>query len=132
MLITIVSFSEKKVCATKLETEMLGQGLILESCYTVGFIVIGLLINRIGKFPILCMFLHFAGPLSLIWELFSMNLFQFFTVFILVVSGSGGILCILSDIPLVQIGSFIALMCCAIAGNIVNAATVDIYPTSLR
>lgn len=33
---------------------MLQQGIVLESMYTVGFIVIGLLINKIGKFPIIC------------------------------------------------------------------------------
>lgn len=47
-------------------------------------------------------------------------------------SGAGGIICMLTSIPIVQISSFIALMCCAMAVNIINAATVDIYPTALR
>lgn len=32
------------------------QELILEGIYAVGFMIIGLLINVIGKFPILCMY----------------------------------------------------------------------------
>lgn len=53
-------------------------------------------------------------------------------VSLLSVCGAGGITCMLVDIPLVQVCSFITLMCCGMAVNIVNAATVDLYPTSSR
>lgn len=53
-------------------------------------------------------------------------------VFILVASGAGGIACTLIKIPLAQIYSFIVLMCCGMAVNVINAATVDIYPTTSR
>lgn len=38
----------------KLELDTLEQGVIIEVIYAVGFVVIGFLINRIGKFLILC------------------------------------------------------------------------------
>lgn len=43
------------MCTTKFEIATIEQEIILESIYAAGFIIIGLLINRIGKFPILCM-----------------------------------------------------------------------------
>lgn len=82
------------------------QELILEGIYAVGFMIIGLLINVVGKFPIL----------------FSL----------LSVCGAGGIACMFLQMPLLQISSFIAFMSCGMAVNIVNAATVDLYPTSSR
>ncbi|XP_055309491.1 synaptic vesicle glycoprotein 2B-like isoform X2 [Sitodiplosis mosellana] len=93
-------------CITKLELATLEQGIVLEFLFALGFAVIGLIINKVGKFPILFV--------------------------ILIVSGSGGILCMNTDIPVVQIYSFIALMCAGIAVNIVNSATVELYPTALR
>lgn len=45
---------KKKVCNTKLELETLEQGLILEILFAGGFVVTGILINKTGKFPILC------------------------------------------------------------------------------
>lgn len=47
-------------------------------------------------------------------------------------SGIGGISAMLTEIPIIQIGSFIALMCGGIAGNVISAAIVEIYPTSCR
>lgn len=43
-----------QVCVTKLELETLEQGLILEIIFASGQILIALLINKIGKFPIVC------------------------------------------------------------------------------
>lgn len=99
--------------------------------YALGFAVIGLLINRVGKFPILC-----KWDIYLILELCNRIIlflnFFYKTVFVLVVSGLGGIACMLTDIPIVQIYGFIALMCSGMGVNIVNSATVELYPTALR
>lgn len=51
---------------------------------------------------------------------------------ILGASGVGGFMCMLTRIPVVQITSFIFLMCGGMAGNVVSAAAVEIYPTSMR
>ncbi|XP_055326017.1 synaptic vesicle glycoprotein 2B-like isoform X1 [Sitodiplosis mosellana] len=93
-------------CITKLELATLEQGIVLEVLFAVGFMVIGLIINKVGKFPIL--------------------------FFILIVSGSSGIACMLTNIPVVQVYLLITLMCSGIAVNIVNSATVELYPTALR
>lgn len=45
-------------CITKLELATLEQGIILEFLYAGGFAVIGLLINKVGKFPILCKYAY--------------------------------------------------------------------------
>ncbi|XP_031629336.1 synaptic vesicle 2-related protein-like isoform X4 [Contarinia nasturtii] len=100
-----VQISER-VCITKLELATLEQGIILEFLYAAAFAVIGIVINKVGKFPIL--------------------------LFITFVSGMGGIFCMLTNIHVVQVYSFIALMCAGIAVNVVNASTVEIYPTALR
>ncbi|XP_031629386.1 synaptic vesicle glycoprotein 2B-like [Contarinia nasturtii] len=96
----------EKVCNTKLELALLEQGILLEFLYASAFAVISLIINKVGKFKILLLILE--------------------------VSGLCGIACMLTDIPLVQIYSFIGLMCSGIGVNIVNSATVEIYPTNLR
>lgn len=43
-----------KVCTTELEIATYEHSIILELLYALGFALIGLIINRIGKFPILC------------------------------------------------------------------------------
>lgn len=53
-------------------------------------------------------------------------------VVVLVASGTGGVMCMLTDIPKVQVYSFIALMCAGMGANIINAATVELYPTAMR
>lgn len=80
--------------------------------------------------------------LFLFWILFCVNFecnwnnsFVFFVsqlVCLLSVCGAGGIACMFLQMPLLQVCSFIAFMCCGMAVNIVNAATVDLYPTSSR
>ncbi|XP_055304610.1 synaptic vesicle glycoprotein 2B-like [Sitodiplosis mosellana] len=102
----ILNEHDNAKCITKLELTTLEQGVVLEVLFASGFAVIGLIINKVGKFPILFV--------------------------ILIISGSGGILCMSIDIPVVQKYSFIALMCAGIAVNIVNSATVELYPTALR
>lgn len=54
------------------------------------------------------------------------------TVTLLAGSGTTGFICVLCDIPIIQVIAFIILMCSGMAANIVNTAIVDLYPTSLR
>lgn len=42
------------MCVTKLELQTLERGIVLESLYAIGFAVVGVLIDKVGKFPILC------------------------------------------------------------------------------
>lgn len=50
----------------------------------------------------------------------------------MVVTGLSGFVCMLTDIPIIQVYSFTALMSCGIPISIINAATVELYPTALR
>lgn len=54
-------------------------------------------------------------------------------VAILVGTGISGISCVLHNIPILQIGPLlIHIVLCGLAGNILNAAAVEIYPTANR
>lgn len=55
-----VTAMEMKKCVEEFETATIEQELILEGIYALGFMIIGLLINVIGKFPILCTYTHLA------------------------------------------------------------------------
>lgn len=103
---------------------------MLEVLFAIGFALTGLLINKIGKFPILCKFL--IGSLKFIGNL-NLICFSFVAiVFILVGTGLCGISCVITNIPFLQIGFYIVMLTCGICSNIVNAACVEIYPTALR
>lgn len=121
-----------KGCTTKLENATLGQSLMLEVLFATGFALTGLLINKVGKFPILCKFeLRLLIKFVLIEAIFYIC-FHFEIVFILVGTGFCGIFCTITSIPILQIGFYIVMLTCSICANIVNAATVEIYPTNLR
>lgn len=61
---------------------------------------------------------------------FILNVHQI--VISLVATGACGLICVLTNIPLLQNAAFITLMLSCVAPNIVNAATVEVYPTALR
>lgn len=88
----------------------------------------GLLINRIGKFPILRKFI-LNRRFSIT---FQKCFFIFEIVFVLTGTGCCGIGCMLTDIPVLQTWFFIILMTVSLCANILNAATVEIYPTASR
>lgn len=91
---------------TKLETETLEYSIVLEALCVFGYAVISILISRVGKYVIL--------------------------VFVLGVSGIGGIAAMFTNVPVLQVSCLIAQLCSNMAVNVINAATVEIYPTSSR
>ncbi|XP_055298707.1 synaptic vesicle glycoprotein 2B-like [Sitodiplosis mosellana] len=95
-----------EVCIDKLELSTIENGFIFELLYTVCLAISGMLLNRVGKFPV--------------------------TFFILVTTGLSGIGCMLTDVPLLQISFYIWLLSCQMASNVLNAVTVDLYPTTMR
>lgn len=106
------------------------QILISEVLYAICFLVIGLLINRVGKFPILCEFKR--SNHLLIYKNINLLSTCFEIVAALVVPGSCGIICAITDIPLLQIAAFITVMLSGVCPHVIGAATVEIYPTALR
>lgn len=79
---------------------------ILELLYAVGFAVIGIIINAVGRLPIL--------------------------VFVFVVCGAAGLLLFVVDIPNAVIWLYIVFLLSGYTAVMVNAIIVDLYPTSLR
>lgn len=43
-----------------------------------------------------------------------------------------GISCMLHGVPILQIGGYSMSALCGISGNVVSAATIEVYPTTLR
>lgn len=56
----------------------------------------------------------------------------FVLVFVNIVSGLGGVVAMLTDIPIVQVYGYTALVSCALALNVVNAVAIELFPTSMR
>lgn len=75
-----------------------------------------------------------ANQLTNWWQKFDWQFIFFYheIVFILMFTGAGGILCMLTNIPWLQVSGFLALLSCGLSTTIVNAATVELYPTSSR
>jgi MFS transporter, VNT family, synaptic vesicle glycoprotein 2 len=57
---------------------------------------------------------------------------QIISVFVLTGCGICGIITILTPIPTLSIYFYVVLLMCGLAITVVNAATVDLYPTHLR
>lgn len=98
--------SESTDCSEILDMSTFEIEFIFEFIYLVGFFLLGLLINTIGKITILITLLIGCG------------IFGIITVFV--------------DIPILSIYLFIILLLVGLAVTVVNAVSVDIYPTHLR
>lgn len=94
------------VCVTKLELSTYEHTFVLEALYALGFAIIGIIINYTGKLAII--------------------------LFVLLGCGSCAILLIVVNNPLVSTYLYVLLLSCGLAINIVNASTIELYPTSLR
>lgn len=94
------------MCVTKLELSTYEHTFVLEALYAMGFAVIGLMINYTGKLPII--------------------------LFVLVGCGSCAIALVFVKIPMLSTYLYVLLLACGLAINVVNASTIELYPTSLR
>ncbi|XP_058465632.1 synaptic vesicle glycoprotein 2B-like isoform X2 [Malaya genurostris] len=93
-------------CNQKLDIMAYENSFILELMYALGFAVIGLIINAVGKLPIL--------------------------VFVFFCCGLCGVLITFIDVPLLAVWLYVILLTCGYCINVVNAVTVDLFPTNLR
>lgn len=98
--------SESINCSETLDISTFEIEFIFEFIYLIGFLLLGLLIKPIGKITILITLLIGCG------------IFGVITVFV--------------DIPILSIYFFIILLLVGLAVSVVNAVTVDLYPTHLR
>lgn len=98
--------TELMECKGTLDTSTFQIAFLLEIFYVIGFALIGSIISTVGKLPILLINLIFCG------------------IF--------GIILIFIDIPMLGIYFYLILILCGFAATVVNAATVDLYPTHFR
>lgn len=94
------------VCHQKLDISAYEHSFVLETIYALGFAVIGLIVNAVGRLSIL--------------------------VFIFGFCGICGILIVFIDLPLLAIWFYLILLTCGFCVSVVNACTVDLFPTNLR
>lgn len=94
------------MCINKLQLSTYEHTFVLETFYALGFAIIGVIINYTGKLAII--------------------------LFVLVGSGSCAIALIFVTIPTLETYLYIVLLACGLAINVVNASTIELYPTNLR
>lgn len=107
--VTKYAFAIKHIattCSEQFEISTFFHSFILEMLYMIGFLVITFIINRTSKLNILLVIL------------FGCSISGFATNFV--------------DIPLLSVYIYVIFMCTLLAVNVVNAATVDLFPTNLR
>ena len=95
-----------QACSEKFEISTFGYALVLEILYMIGFLVITFIINRTSKVSILTVILFGCGS------------FGFATQFV--------------TLPIASIYIYVLFMLSFLAVNVVNAITVDLFPTNLR
>ena len=95
-----------QTCSETYEVSTFFYSLILELLYMFGFLVITFIINRTSKLNVLLVIL------------FGCSISGFGTLF--------------STIPLLSVYLYVIFMGLLLAVNIVNSATVDLFPTNLR
>lgn len=93
-------------CISKLELSTYEHTFILEALYALGFAIIGVIINYTGKL--------------------------FIILFVLFGCASCAISLIFVTIPTLSTYLYVLLLACGLAINVVNASTIELYPTNLR
>ena len=93
-------------CVDELDISAYQYTFILEIFYLSGFAIIGLIINSVGKLAILVFFLFGCG-----------------------LCGFG---VIFSTMPMLSIYLYLIFVLCGVVVNVVNASTVELFPTNLR
>lgn len=93
-------------CSQTLDISTYEFSFILEAIYTLGFALIGVIINAVGRLPIL--------------------------VFVFTCCGISGLLVMVVNIPMLAIWFYLLMLLCGFCTNVVGAITVDLFPTNLR
>ncbi|XP_055531778.1 synaptic vesicle glycoprotein 2B-like [Wyeomyia smithii] len=103
---TMVESQVMMECKQTLDVTTYGLSFILEVIYALGFALIGVIINKVGKLAIL--------------------------VFVFLGCGIAGALIAVLTVPLASMWLYMILVMAGFSGSVVNAVIVDAYPTSLR
>lgn len=95
-----------KECVEELDISAYINLIILESCYLVGFIIISLTVNYIGRLPIL--------------------------VFFFMTCGLCGILIVFINNSMIATYFYVWFLVIGINSNLINTVAYDLFPTNLR
>lgn len=117
-------------CIEKLDITAYTYSILVEILYAVGFLIMGLIINMVGKLPLISEFSEFQLKSQEIQNF--LNLKFLILAFILLITGSSAIAINFNNIPEVSIYLYVVLLACGLCGNLVNISTLDLFPTNLR
>lgn len=100
------SNSLEKICVEELDITAYYYAIILEGCYTVGFLIVSLLVNYVGRLTI-----------------FSVVFFS---------TGIAGFLMVMTSNPIVATYLYVWLLVSGVNNTLLNTVTYDLFPTNLR
>lgn len=98
--------SNETVCIEELDISAYYYAIILEACYTIGFIIVTLLVNYVGRLAI-----------------FSVVFFS---------TGLCGLVIVFIDNPIIATYLYIWLLVSGVNNTLLNTVTYDLFPTNLR
>ncbi|CRK86302.1 CLUMA_CG000146, isoform A [Clunio marinus] len=101
-----VALKNVQACSEIFEVSTFGHSLVMELLYMFGFLIITFIINRISKLTILTMISFGCGG------------FGFATQIV--------------TLPILSIYFYVLFMLTFLAVNVINATTIDLFPTNLR
>lgn len=100
------TLGDSQICVNELDISAYYYAIILEGCYLVGFLVVSLLVNYVGRLTI-----------------FSVVFFS---------TGLAGILIVFFDNPIIATYLYIWLIVSGVNNTLLNTVTYDLFPTNLR
>lgn len=101
-----IALKKIQACSETFEISTFGHSIVMEVLYMLGFLVITFIINRTSKLSILTTILFGCGAAGLATHFVSL--------------------------PILSIYFYVLFMLTFLAVNVVNATTVDLFPTNLR
>ncbi|KAL1397239.1 hypothetical protein pipiens_009904 [Culex pipiens pipiens] len=104
--ITNTTLELQTECTQSLTEATYGYSFILDVIYMLGFAVMGVIVNAVGRLTIL--------------------------VFVFTTCGICGVLTIFIEVPLASMWLYMVMLLCSFSVSVVSAVTVDLFPTNLR
>lgn len=104
--ITNTTLELQTECTQSLTEATYGYSFILDVIYMLGFAVMGVIVNAVGRLAIL--------------------------VFVFTTCGVCGVLTIFIEVPLASMWLYMVMLLCSFSVSVVSAVTVDLFPTHLR
>lgn len=101
-----IALRKAQACSETFEISTFGHSIVMEVLYMIGFFIITLIINRVSKLSILTTILFGCATFGFASQVVTL--------------------------PIASIYVYIMFMLTFLTVNVVNAVTVDLFPTNLR